>query len=62
MRARARPTVSTPVSWDEVRAALDTRDPSLLTFEAPEVLDRIAEHGDLFLPVIEIEQQLPAFG
>ena len=59
MRARPRPTVSTPVTWDEVAAALDARDPSLLTFEAPDVLERVEAHGDLFRPVIELEQQLP---
>jgi bifunctional non-homologous end joining protein LigD len=62
MRARTRPTVSTPVTWDEVQAALDARDPSMLTFEAPDVLRRVDEHGDLFRPVVELEQQLPAFG
>ena len=62
MRARARPTVSTPVTWDEVKAALDTRDTSLLTFEATDVLERIERHGDLFRPVIELEQHLPDFG
>ena len=60
LRARERPTVSTPVTWDEVEAALDAGDPSLLTFEAPAVLDRVAEHGDLFAPVVEIQQELPA--
>jgi bifunctional non-homologous end joining protein LigD len=62
MRARTRPTVSTPVTWDEVEAALDARDPSLLTFEAPQVLDRVERHGDLFRPVVELEQGLPEFG
>ena len=60
MRARERPTVSTPVTWDEVEAALDAGDASLLTFEAPAVLDRVAAHGDLFAPAVELEQELPA--
>jgi bifunctional non-homologous end joining protein LigD len=62
LRARPRPTVSTPVTWDEVAAALDARDPSLLTFEAPAVLDRVKTQGDLFRPVLELEQHLPEFG
>jgi bifunctional non-homologous end joining protein LigD len=62
MRARTRPTVSTPVTWDEVESALDARDASPLTFEAPDVLRRVDDLGDLFRPVIELEQALPAFG
>jgi bifunctional non-homologous end joining protein LigD len=61
LRARPRPTVSTPLDWEEVRAALDQRDPALLTFEAPQVLERVAEHGDLFAPVLSMVQELPAF-
>jgi bifunctional non-homologous end joining protein LigD len=56
LRAMARPTVSTPVSWDEVRA---TRTPEDLTFEARDVLRRADEHGDLFAPVLTLVQRLP---
>lgn len=56
LRARPEPTVSTPVTWDEVG---DTADGGELSFTAPEVLDRVAEHGDLFAPVAELEQELP---
>jgi bifunctional non-homologous end joining protein LigD len=56
LRAMARPTVSTPVSWDEVRAA---KAPEDLTFEAADVLRRIDEHGDLFAPVLTLVQSLP---
>ena len=59
LRARPRPTVSTPVTWEEVEACLEARDPELLTFEAPEVLDRIAEHGDLWAPTLTLAQELP---
>jgi bifunctional non-homologous end joining protein LigD len=54
LRARERPTVSTPLAWEE----LD--DPASLVFEASDVLERFAERGDLFAPVIELEQELPA--
>jgi bifunctional non-homologous end joining protein LigD len=57
MRARSRPTVSTPVTWDEVSAAADGVDP--LVFEIDDVLDRVAEHGDLFAPALELTQRLP---
>ncbi len=55
LRARERPTVSTPLSWDEVEAG----DPEALVFEADEVLQRVEEHGDLFAPVEELQQRLP---
>jgi bifunctional non-homologous end joining protein LigD len=59
LRALARPTVSTPLLWDEVEAVVDSRDPDDLVFTAPEVIDRVAEHGDLFAPVADLEQPLP---
>jgi len=59
LRARERPTVSTPVTWEEVEAVAESGDGSTLVFEAGDVLDRIEEHGDLFAPVLELEQQLP---
>ena len=59
LRARERPTCSTPVSWEEVEAAADSGDASQLVFEAGDVLERIEQHGDLFAPVLELEQELP---
>jgi bifunctional non-homologous end joining protein LigD len=60
LRARERPTVSTPVTWDEVEDALAARDPDRLTFDSAAVLERVERHGDLFAPVAELEQELPA--
>jgi bifunctional non-homologous end joining protein LigD len=54
LRARERPTVSTPLDWDE----LD--DPDSLVFEAGDVLERLEERGDLWAPVAELRQELPA--
>jgi bifunctional non-homologous end joining protein LigD len=59
LRAMARPTVSTPLGWEEVEAVLDSRDPDDLVFTSYDVLDRVAERGDLFAPVLELEQSLP---
>jgi bifunctional non-homologous end joining protein LigD len=59
LRARERPTVSTPVSWDEVSDALDGGDPSVLAFEAADVLERVEELGDLYAENVELEQELP---
>ena len=59
LRARERPTVSTPVTWDEVELALKKKDPSLLVFESHQVLNRVERVGDLFAPVLELKQKLP---
>jgi bifunctional non-homologous end joining protein LigD len=59
LRARERPTVSTPITWEEVERAAESGDGSKLVFEASDVLERIEEKGDLFAPVLELEQELP---
>ncbi len=58
-RARERPTVSTPVAWDEVERARSAGDPTLLTFDTEAVLGRAAEQGDLFAAVLSAKQALP---
>jgi bifunctional non-homologous end joining protein LigD len=60
LRARERPTVSTPLRWEEVEAVLESGDPDELAFTTDATLARVAEHGDLFAPVLELEQPLPA--
>lgn len=57
LRARPHPTVSTPVTWAEVDAAAGG---AALSFEAPDVLDRIDALGDLFAPTATEVQHLPA--
>lgn len=59
LRARERPTASTPVTWEEVEKVADSGDSSSLVFEAGAVLDRIDRLGDLFAPVLELQQNLP---
>jgi bifunctional non-homologous end joining protein LigD len=57
LRGRATPTVSTPLTWDEVAKC---RHPNDLTFTAPEVLTRLEEHGDLLKPLLVRKRpQLP---
>lgn len=56
LRARPRPTVSTPVTWDEVASAAEGEP---LSFEADDVLARVEEHGDLFEAAATLEQHLP---
>lgn len=59
LRARERPTVSTPITWDEVANALKKKDASLLVFESQQVLDRVDKMGDLFAPLLSLKQKLP---
>lgn len=58
MRARPEPTVSTPVSWDEVEAG--ARGDVALSFTITDVLQRVDDFGDLFAPVLTTKQTLPA--
>jgi bifunctional non-homologous end joining protein LigD len=59
LRARERPTVSTPITWEEVDGAIDSEDADSLAFETGDVLARVERHGDLFAPVLELQQELP---
>jgi len=57
LRAKNSPTVSTPLTWDEVAAALRRRTPPV--FESHDVLVRVEKCGDLFEPVLKLKQKLP---
>jgi bifunctional non-homologous end joining protein LigD len=59
LRAREHPTVSTPVTWEEVEQALKKKDAARLVFEAKDVLARVGKMGDLFEPVLKLKQRLP---
>jgi bifunctional non-homologous end joining protein LigD len=48
LRARPRPQVSTPISWDEATAVAGGGDAGALVFEAPDVLERVDQQGDLY--------------
>ena len=58
LRARARPTVSAPVTWEEVEGCRTEAD---LRFEQGDVLERVERDGDLFAPVLTLAQELPRF-
>ena len=58
LRARERPTVSTPVTWEEVEECWRRQDPALLVFTPDQVLNRVEELGDLFDAVLERKQRL----
>jgi len=59
LRAKSRPTVSTPVTWKEVEQCWAKQDASLLAFESDQVLKRVERMGDLFEPVLSLKQKLP---
>jgi bifunctional non-homologous end joining protein LigD len=62
LRARAHPTVSTPVTWDEVSEAVEAGDARRLRFDSEDVLGRVEAHGDLFGALLTTKQELPALG
>jgi bifunctional non-homologous end joining protein LigD len=59
LRAKEQPTVSTPLEWREVERGASDRDASKLRFLPDEVLARVEEKGDLFGPVLTMEQAVP---
>jgi len=61
LRARERPTVSMPVSWEELEEAATRRRFDALVFEAADALARVEESGDPFEPVLTLKQKLPGF-
>ena len=62
LRARQQPTVSTPVTWDEVKRCFSKKDPNLLVFASDQTLARVEKMGDIFAPVLTEKQRLPAVG
>jgi len=59
LRAKDHPTVSTPVTWNEVENCLKKGDPELLVFTSDKVLERAEKSGDLFETVLKLKQKLP---
>ncbi len=59
LRAKDQPTVSTPITWDEVEECLERGDADLLSFTSDQVLARYEELGDIFAPVLQLKQKLP---
>jgi bifunctional non-homologous end joining protein LigD len=59
LRAKDRPTVSTPVTWDELRTALKQHSVEKLTFDSEAALHRAEKLGDLFEPVLKLKQKMP---
>jgi bifunctional non-homologous end joining protein LigD len=62
LRAMESPTVSAPVSWEEVEAARDSGDPAPMELGHEAVLRRVCDRGDLFAEVGTLHQSLPDLG
>jgi bifunctional non-homologous end joining protein LigD len=60
LRAKSKPTVSTPVTWAEVETCWKRKASARLSFLSDEVLRRVKKHGDLFEPVLTLKQRLPS--
>jgi bifunctional non-homologous end joining protein LigD len=58
LRAREEPTVSTPVTWDEVANCLKKKKADVLKFRSEQVLSRVEKMGDLFEPIEKLKQKL----
>jgi bifunctional non-homologous end joining protein LigD len=59
VRALPQPSVSTPVTWDELDDALTAGDAARLRFDPGQVIERVQAQGDLHAPVLEEVQELP---
>jgi bifunctional non-homologous end joining protein LigD len=62
LRATDTPSVSTPVSWDELRETAESGDAGALVFDPADVLARVERHGDLYAASLAADQELPALG
>ncbi len=56
LRARAEPTVSAPVTWDEIEAC---RTPEALAFRADDMAGRLERYGDLLGPLLDPDRARP---
>jgi bifunctional non-homologous end joining protein LigD len=59
MRAKEQPTVSTPVTWEEVEKCLRKKDAKSLVFRYDQTLARVKKMGDLFEEVEKLKQRVP---
>src|SRR5438034_489103 len=59
LRAKEEPTVSTPLTWDEVANCLKKKKADLLKFHSDKALERVKKMGDLFAPVEKLKQKPP---
>ena len=56
---RQTPFASMPVSWDELRAAMEAKESHSLYWQPDAAIQRLEKIGDLFAPVLKLKQRLP---
>jgi bifunctional non-homologous end joining protein LigD len=61
LRAKDTPTVSTPVTLEEVANCARKRDPASLSYDSAAALGRVEAKGDLFASLLSLKQSLPRF-
>jgi bifunctional non-homologous end joining protein LigD len=54
-----RPTVSLPLDWQELTAAIDAAQPDEFLVPPQATLERVARREDTFAPVLSLQQRLP---
>lgn len=59
LRASEKPTVSTPLTWDELDSIASSGDPDTLQFLSSDVIDRVLKYGDLYADLLTRKQKLP---
>jgi bifunctional non-homologous end joining protein LigD len=59
LRAKEKPTASTPVTWEEVAETVKKKKAKNLVFRCDQTLARVEKMGDLFEEVDTIKQKLP---
>lgn len=59
LRAQQVPAVSTPLTWEEVAAGAEGDAQAVRLFSPGEVLDRVGEHGDLFVGLLHRGRPVP---
>ncbi len=59
LRARERPTVSAPVTWERLQWAAKHKDTSKIVMETADILRQVEKEGDLYAPMLTLKQTLP---
>ena len=59
LRAKEQPTVSTPVTWEEVEECARKKKAQLLVFRCEQTVTRVEKMGDLFAPIETLKQKFP---
>jgi len=59
LRGTQQPSVSTPISWEELSKAVKAQNADAFLFSPADVVKRIKRKGDLLEPLLRLKQKLP---